>query len=247
LGDRASSADIARAFRERAGAGRADVRLQAVQSLAALADVSAASLLRGALDDDDLRVRLAAREALLRVLPDAGAAGLPPADSLRRDVRPVHRAAAQPPVVARSRARQLLLATDRGEILIDMLSEQAPQTVESFAALAARGFFDGLTFHRVVPNFVVQGGDPLGSGWGDAGYTLRCEYSPLRYEGGVVGVAHSGKDTGGCQLFVTQSDQPHLNARYTIFGRVVQGMEVIERIQIGDRFTARVLGDDAAP
>lgn len=247
LADRASSADIARAFRQRSGQGRADVRLQAVQSLAALADASWVGLMREALADDDLRLRLAAREALVGLLPDTEAAELPAADSLRRDVRPVHRAPAQPPVVARARARQLLLSTDRGDILIDLLGEQAPQTVESFAALAARGFFDGLTFHRVVPNFVVQGGDPLGSGWGDAGYNLRCEYSPLRYEAGVVGVAHSGKDTGGCQLFVTQSDQPHLNARYTIFGRVVEGMDVVERIRIGDRFTARVLGEDPAP
>jgi len=143
-------------------------------------------------------------------------------------------------LVVRSHAQRLILDTDRGTIEIELLGEEAPQMVESFATLAESNFFDGLSFHRVVPNFVIQGGDPLGTGWGDPGFTLRSEWNPLRYDRGTVGIAHSGKDTGGCQLFITHSPQPHLNARYTIFGRVVAGMDVVDRIERGDRFSARV-------
>lgn len=88
---------------------------------------------------------------------------------------------------------------------------------------------------------MIQGGDPTGTGWGDAGYTLRSEWNPRRYERGTVGIAHSGKDTGSCQLFIAQSPQPHLDGRYTIWGSVVTGMDVVNRIQRGDRFRAEVV------
>jgi cyclophilin family peptidyl-prolyl cis-trans isomerase len=101
--------------------------------------------------------------------------------------------------------------------------------------LAERGYFDGLVVHRVVPNFVIQDGDPTGTGSGGPGYTIRCEYNRLRYEAGMVGMALSGKDTGGSQWFITHSPQPHLNGRYTIFARVVRGMDVVHRIVQGDR------------
>src|SRR5205814_1066559 len=93
---------------------------------------------------------------------------------------------------------------------------------------------DGLPFHRVVPDFVAQGGDPRGDGWGGPGHTLRCELSPLRYARGAVGMALSGKDTGGSQFFVVHSAQPHLEGKYTVFGRVVEGMEVVDALLPGD-------------
>jgi cyclophilin family peptidyl-prolyl cis-trans isomerase len=89
--------------------------------------------------------------------------------------------------------------------------------------------------HRVVPNFVIQDGDPTGTGSGGPGWTIRCEYNRLRYEPGMVGMALSGKDTGGSQWFITHSPQPHLNGRYTIFARVARGMDVVHRIEQGDR------------
>ena len=92
-----------------------------------------------------------------------------------------------------------------------------------------------MQLHRVVPNFVIQDGDPTGTGSGGPGWTIRCEYNRLRYEPGMVGMALSGKDTGGSQWFVTHSPQMHLNGRYTIFARVVRGMDVVERIVQGDR------------
>jgi cyclophilin family peptidyl-prolyl cis-trans isomerase len=104
----------------------------------------------------------------------------------------------------------------------------------SFLKLARRGFYRSLSFHRVVPNFVIQGGDPRGDGWGGAGYSLRSEFSSLTYETGTVGIASAGKDTEGPQFFVTQSPQPHLDGRYTIIGKVVSGMAVVDTILVGD-------------
>jgi cyclophilin family peptidyl-prolyl cis-trans isomerase len=186
-------------------------------------------------------LRLAAREALAAILSPAEAASLPAEATLRLDQRPVDRSPRQPERVVASDARQMVLNTDRGRITIDLFWDLAPQTVESFARLTEAGFFQGLDFHRVVPDFVAQGGDPLGSGWGDAGYLLRSEWSATRFERGVVGVATNGKDTGSCQLFLTLSPQPHLNARYTAFGRVVEGLDVMDALQVDDTFTARIV------
>ena len=131
----------------------------------------------------------------------------------------------------RLRAR---LDTERGEVVIELAGADAPGTVANFVTLARSGYYDGLTFHRVVADFVVQGGDPRGDGWGGPGYAIRCEINPLRYETGTVGMALAGKDTGGSQFFITHSPQPHLNGHYTIFGRVVKGQDVVDRILVGD-------------
>jgi cyclophilin family peptidyl-prolyl cis-trans isomerase/HEAT repeat protein len=134
---------------------------------------------------------------------------------------------------ARPRIR---LATTRGDILIELNVDAAPFTIMSLLKLSEqRGFFRGLTFHRVVPNFVVQGGDPRGDGWGGPGYAVRSEFSPLTFGTGTVGMASAGKDTEGSQFFITQSPQPHLDGRYTIIGRVVEGMNVVNALQVGDR------------
>lgn len=124
--------------------------------------------------------------------------------------------------------------TSQGEIEIELDFEAAPLTTMNFINLAHEGFYDGLTFHRVVPDFVVQGGCPRGDGWGGPSYYLRCEYSDRTYTRGTVGIATSGKDTGGSQWFITHSPQTRLDARYTIFGQVLSGMEVVDRIVVGD-------------
>jgi cyclophilin family peptidyl-prolyl cis-trans isomerase/HEAT repeat protein len=128
--------------------------------------------------------------------------------------------------------------TDKGEILIRLLTDDAPVTVCNFADLVEGGYFDGLTFHRVVPDFVIQGGCPRGDGWGGPGYMIPCEYNHARYGRGYVGMALAGKDTGGSQFFITHSPQPHLDGRYTIFGVVEAGMDVVDEIQVGDRMTS---------
>jgi cyclophilin family peptidyl-prolyl cis-trans isomerase len=128
-----------------------------------------------------------------------------------------------------------VLHTSAGDIEWTFDAHEAPQTVRNFIRLARRGYFDSTAIHRVVPNFVIQDGDPTGTGSGGPGYTIRCEYNRLRYEAGMVGMALSGKDTGGSQWFITHSPQPHLNGKYTIFAHVTGGMDVVNRIVQGDR------------
>jgi len=131
----------------------------------------------------------------------------------------------------------VILETDRGRLDIELLPAEAPVTVAAFLGLVERRFFDGTRWHRVVPNFVVQDGDPRGDGWGGpgAGFVLRDEINPVRYDVGTVGMALSGPNTGGSQYFITHSAQPHLDGIYTIFGRVVGGVDVLNAIGMGDR------------
>jgi cyclophilin family peptidyl-prolyl cis-trans isomerase/HEAT repeat protein len=132
-------------------------------------------------------------------------------------------------------AKRAVLRTSRGVIEWAFYPDEAPQTVANFVRLAREGYFDGMLVHRVVPDFVIQDGDPTATGWGGPGWSIRCEYNRLRYDEGMVGMALSGKDTGGSQWFITHSPQPHLNGRYTIFARVTKGLEVVHRIIQGDR------------
>ena len=115
----------------------------------------------------------------------------------------------------------------------EFLTRDAQQTVRNFVTLAQKGYFDSLRVHRVVPDFVIQDGDPTGTGTGGPGYTIRCEYNQHRYEAGMVGMALSGKDPGGSQWFITLSPQPHLNGRYTIFARLTRGLDVAKRMTQG--------------
>lgn len=126
------------------------------------------------------------------------------------------------------------VVTNRGSFTIQFLPQDAPLTVDSFVQLARRGYFNGQTIPRVVPNFVVQAGDPRGDQNGGPGYTIRCEINEVLFERAAVGMALSGKDTGGSQWFVTHSPQPHLDGGYTVFGQVIRGMDVIDNIARGD-------------
>ena len=131
----------------------------------------------------------------------------------------------------------VFLETDRGTLDIELLPAEAPITVAAFLDLVNRRYFDGLRWHRVVPNFVVQDGDPRGDGWGGPGFSIRDEVNSVRYEVGTVGMALSGPNTGGSQYFITHSAQPHLDGIYTVFGRVVGGggAGVLHAIGMGDR------------
>jgi peptidyl-prolyl cis-trans isomerase B (cyclophilin B) len=128
-----------------------------------------------------------------------------------------------------------VIHTKKGLIRIELLAGDAPMTVDNFTQLARSGFYNGLTFMRVVPNFVIQTGDPRGDMNGGPGYQIRDEINLRRYEAGTVGMALSGKDTGGSQFFITHSPQPHLDGGYTVFGQVVDGMDVVNRIARDDR------------
>ncbi len=137
-----------------------------------------------------------------------------------------------------------VLTTQKGTFTIDLLPEDAPLTVDNFVKLARAGYFNGLEVHRVVPNFVMQDGDPRGDGNGGPGWSIRCEVNMVPYERGAVGMALSGKDTGGSQWFVTHSPQPHLDGGYTVFGRVNEtGMKVVDKIVRGDKIVSvRIVG-----
>jgi cyclophilin family peptidyl-prolyl cis-trans isomerase len=124
--------------------------------------------------------------------------------------------------------------TDRGTIEIELAIQDAPLTVSNFIALARKGFFNGVAVHRVVPDFVIQDGDPRGDGEGGPGYTIRDEINQRPYLRGTVGMALDWEDTGGSQFFITHSPQPHLDTRYTVFGHVVEGMDAVDRIQQWD-------------
>lgn len=125
--------------------------------------------------------------------------------------------------------------TNKGIVKIELFPEVTPFTVYNFVKLSEQGFYNGTMFHRVVPNFVIQGGDPTGTGNGGPGYSIRSEFSQLNYSTGAVGMASSGKDTEGSQWFITHSPQLHLDSRYTLFGIVVEGQDVVDKTQIGDK------------
>ncbi|HET7578798.1 MAG TPA: peptidylprolyl isomerase [Bacillales bacterium] len=122
------------------------------------------------------------------------------------------------------------------ELQLEFFPEEAPNTVANFEKLANDGFYNGLTFHRVIPGFVSQGGCPIGNGTGDAGYTIKCETegNPHKHEPGSLSMAHAGKDTGSCQFFIVHDSQPHLDGVHTVFGRVTEGLETALKMKNGD-------------
>ncbi len=123
-----------------------------------------------------------------------------------------------------------------GEIRIEFYPEDAPKTVENFVALAKQGFYNGLAFHRVVPDFVVQGGDPKGNGTGGPGYTIKAEFNQRKHVRGTLAMARSQHpDSAGSQFYITYGATPHLDGNYTVFGQVMSGMEHVDRIKQGDR------------
>ena len=143
-----------------------------------------------------------------------------------------------------------VITLDNGqEIHLEFFPADAPKTVENFVTLAKKGFYNGLTFHRVVPDFVVQGGDPTSTGWGGPGFTLPSEPASLAEEHavtfgtGAIGIADAGKDTGGSQWFAMHGPAPHLDGRYTRIGAVTSGMEHVDRIKQGDRMKTVVINE----
>jgi cyclophilin family peptidyl-prolyl cis-trans isomerase/HEAT repeat protein len=201
--------------------------------LAALAKygrAAAEATLREGLADADFAVRVRAAALL-------GATA--PAEDLSAAIRPAPTRHppehyASPELIAPTVSPHLFIETDRGTIEVELAVLDAPGTCASVAALAAKGFFNGLLIHRVVPNFVVQDGDPRGDGEGGPGYTMRDEFNERPYLRGTVGIALDWSETGGSQFFITHSPQPHLDARYTMFGRVVAGMDVVDKLQPWD-------------
>ncbi len=133
--------------------------------------------------------------------------------------------------------KQATITFENGEkIIIELYEDAAPGTVANFEKLANDKFYDGVTFHRVIPGFVAQGGDPTGTGAGGPGYSIKCETegNPHKHVAGSLSMAHAGKDTGGSQFFLVHEPQPHLDGVHTVFGQVTEGMDVVLRIKQGD-------------
>ena len=188
--------------------------------------------------DADADARQSIRDALRQL------AGRAFADSVEK----AHPAPAAPATYPKSfeiapRERRVVVHMRSGDIEMQLLGNEAPQTVRNFVKLIRAGYFDGHPFHRVVPDFVIQDGDPTGTGSGGPGWTIRCEYNHERYDAGMVGMALSGKDTGGSQWFITLAPQPHLDGKYTIFARVTRGLDLARHIQQG----AGILKVDVLP
>ncbi|MEN8097782.1 MAG: peptidylprolyl isomerase [Chloroflexota bacterium] len=131
---------------------------------------------------------------------------------------------------------QITIETDKGNIELEMYPEHAPRTVNNFVFLANQGFYDGVKFHRVIPNFVIQGGDPTGTGRGGPGYKFGDEVrgNPLKHERGAISMANAGPNTNGSQFFIAHAPQPHLDGKHTVFGKVVRGMDVVDSIEQGE-------------
>lgn len=129
------------------------------------------------------------------------------------------------------------IETTRGVIELELYPQHAPITVNNFVFLSKEGFYDGVVFHRVISNFVIQGGDPNGTGMGGPGYKFQDEVAnnPLRHERGSLSMANAGPNTNGSQFFIAHSPQPHLNGRHTVFGKVVNGLDVVDAIRQGDK------------
>ncbi len=216
------------------GPDELEARLAAVRATGAQKDDAARAALAEVARKDPARAVRAQAAAALVVLgeksPDPGPqAVVRPALDYREAMAPYAPRAGVPLFTPRA-----FIHTRHGAIEIHLDVVEAPLTTASFVSLARAGFYDGLVFHRVEPGFVVQGGCPRGDGNGGPGYTLRCEIPRRPYGRGAVGMALSGKDTGGSQFFITLAPQPHLDGGYTLFGQVVSGMDVVERIRPGD-------------
>lgn len=135
-----------------------------------------------------------------------------------------------------------VIDTDKGVMELELYPDEAPQAVLNFAHLAKTGFYDGLNFHRVIPNFVIQGGCPYGTGTGGPGWRIKCECvgQKHKHERGSLSMAHAGRDTGGSQFFVCHSSQPHLDGVHTVFGKVTNedGFKVLDSIRVGDKINS---------
>ena len=140
-----------------------------------------------------------------------------------------------------------IIKTNKGTIEAELYGERAPLTVASFVNLAQRGYYDGITFHRVVPDFVIQGGDPTGTGSGGPGYRFEDEFHPeLRHDSpGILSMANAGPGTNGSQFFITHRATPHLDDRHSVFGKVTSGMDVVNQIQKGDKIESMTIEGDA--
>lgn len=226
------------AFSRSSGWELAEARAAVLKALARVGSGETEAVLRKGLEDSDAMVRIAAREALVEFLKkeNSGEAEIPEAAVLAR-VTPAPQTSlveVESSWTAGKRRPRVRIETTRGKVVFELFPSEAPLHVAGFLERVEAEFYDGLRIHRVVPNWVVQGGDPRGDGWGSGGLRMRDQVTARRFVQGSIGVPTSGKDTAGCQFFITHLPTPRLEGAYTQIGRVIQGMEVVDRLEIDD-------------
>ena len=133
------------------------------------------------------------------------------------------------------------IKTDKGDIVLELYAQDAPVTVNNFVSLSKKGFYNGLTFHRIIPGFMAQGGDPSGNGTGGPGYKFQDEFSKRTHVTGALSMANSGANTNGSQFFICYAPQPHLNGKHTVFGQCTSGMDVLTKLVNGDKMNEIVI------
>jgi peptidyl-prolyl cis-trans isomerase B (cyclophilin B) len=142
---------------------------------------------------------------------------------------------APPPMaIDTSKKYTATIETEKGNVVLELFASDVPVTVNNFVFLAGEGFYDGTTFHRVIPGFMAQGGDPIGTGTGTPGYSFADEFTEHTHVAGALSMANSGPNTNGCQFFITYAPQQHLDGKHSVFGQLTEGMDVLERIEQGD-------------
>jgi len=142
---------------------------------------------------------------------------------------------APPPMtIDTSKQYTATIETEKGNLVLELFASDVPVTVNNFVFLASEKFYDGTTFHRVVPDFVAQGGDPTGTGAGNPGYYFADEFTEHTHVTGALSMANSGTNTNGCQFFITYAPQPHLDGKHSVFGQLIEGMDILEKIEQGD-------------
>ena len=142
---------------------------------------------------------------------------------------------APPPMtIDTSKQYTATIETEKGDLVLELFASDVPLTVNNFVFLARDGFYNGTTFHRVIPDFMAQGGDPTGTGTGTPGYSFADEFTEHTHVTGALSMANSGPNTNGCQFFITYSPQPHLDGKHTVFGQLIEGTDVLEKIEQGD-------------
>jgi len=146
-----------------------------------------------------------------------------------------------PMVIDTSKQYIATIETEKGNLVLELFAKDVPVTVNNFVFLAREGFYDGSTFHRVIPGFMAQGGDPTGTGRGNPGYFFEDEFTQHTHLAGALSMANAGPNTNGCQFFITYTPQPALDGKHTVFGQLIDGMDVLEKIKNGDKIIRIVI------
>ncbi len=148
--------------------------------------------------------------------------------------KPKTYSAPPPMTIDTSKQYTATIETEKGNLVLELFASDVPATVNNFVFLAREGFYNGTTFHRIIPGFMAQGGDPTGTGTGNPGYSFPDEFTKHKHVAGTLSMANSGPNTNGCQFFITYAPQPHLDGKHSVFGQLIEGMDVLEKIEPGD-------------